>query len=60
MDFFERSEERFRGRDYFKLHSGKTELEETNRTKSPLKPKLNLLDNSTNPEATCACSQIMN
>lgn len=58
MNFFGSPEGHYRGRDYFKIHSGNTELEETKTL--PAKTKPNPLDNSRNPEATHACSQIMN
>lgn len=59
MNFFGSPEEHFHGRDYFKIHSGNTELGETPLL-PPAKNKPNPLDNSRNPEATHACSQIMN
>lgn len=57
MKFFGSPKEHFHGRDYFKIHSGNTECRETENP--PAKTKPNPLDNSRNPEATRACSQIV-
>lgn len=57
MNFFGSPEEHFRGRDYFKIHSGNTELGET--TLPPSKTQTQSLNNSRNPKATRPCSQIV-